>query len=288
MKMRKNARPAPLRREEMAGRVIAGQVSRAEAAASFGVTAKTAPKRVGRASGASAPPAARITPRCPAGRAGPRQGMSSSGSSPCGAIAWPATGVSTATVGRVLKRAGLSRLRDLEPDGPARRYRHDRPGGMTRTGVKKLGRFDGPGCRATGTRAGHRHGAGRERARVCVDDASRVACGGPLPDGRRKGAIECLRVSADCHGRLGVAVRRVTVGNGPCYASRAFAVACKALGMSVALRAEDQRCRRGSPDGLLAGAGLRPDLREVRIGPLPTFRRVCACMTGTGSTPHWA
>ena len=48
MKMRKNARPAPLRREEMAGRVIAGQVSRAEAAASFGVTAKTAPKRVGR------------------------------------------------------------------------------------------------------------------------------------------------------------------------------------------------------------------------------------------------
>ena len=48
MKMRKNARPAPLRREEMAGRVIAGQVSRAEAAASFCVTAKTAPKRVGR------------------------------------------------------------------------------------------------------------------------------------------------------------------------------------------------------------------------------------------------
>ena len=184
--------------------------------------------------------------------------MSSSGSSPCGAIAWPVTGVSTTTVGQVLKRAGLSRLKDLEPEGPARRYRHDRPGGMTRTGVKKLGRFDGPGCRATGTRAGHRHGAGRECARVCVDDASRVACGGPLPDGRRKGAIECLRVSADCHGRLGVAVRRVTVGSGPCLTSRAFAVACKALGMSVALRVEDQRCRRGSPDGLLAGYGITP------------------------------
>ena len=42
MKMRKNARSAPLRREEMARRVVAGQVGRAEVAASFGVTAKTA------------------------------------------------------------------------------------------------------------------------------------------------------------------------------------------------------------------------------------------------------
>ena len=47
MKMRKNARLTPLRREEMARRV-AGQLSHTKVAASFGVTAKTAAKRAGR------------------------------------------------------------------------------------------------------------------------------------------------------------------------------------------------------------------------------------------------
>ena len=47
MKMRKNARLTPLRREEMARRVVAGQLSHTKVAASFGVTAKTAAKRAG-------------------------------------------------------------------------------------------------------------------------------------------------------------------------------------------------------------------------------------------------
>ena len=72
MKMRKNARSAPLRREEMARRVIAGQTGHSEAATSFGVTAKTVPKRAGRfqalgpaghADPLEAPPVARrVTP----------------------------------------------------------------------------------------------------------------------------------------------------------------------------------------------------------------------------------
>ena len=46
MKMRKNARLTPLRREEMARRVIAGEMSRPEAARSFGVgNAKFHPPR---------------------------------------------------------------------------------------------------------------------------------------------------------------------------------------------------------------------------------------------------
>src|SRR5215218_1856310 len=37
-------------------------------------------------------------------------------------------GVSPATVSRILKRAGLSRLRDLEPPEPVRRYERQHPG----------------------------------------------------------------------------------------------------------------------------------------------------------------
>ena len=66
-----------------------------------------------------------------------------------GARVAAATGVSPATADRVLKRAGLSRLRDLEPEEPARRYQHDSPGDMTHLDVKRPVRFDRPGYRAT-------------------------------------------------------------------------------------------------------------------------------------------
>ena len=49
------------------------------------------------------------------------------------------TGVSTATVSRVLKRAGLSRLRDLQPAEPARRYEYGRPGDMIHLDIKNSG-----------------------------------------------------------------------------------------------------------------------------------------------------
>ena len=40
------------------------------------------------------------------------------------------TGVSTATVSRVLRRLGLSRLSSLDPEEPARRYEHPAAGDM--------------------------------------------------------------------------------------------------------------------------------------------------------------
>lgn len=45
--------------------------------------------------------------------------------------------VSPATVSRVLARAGLSRLKDLEPAEPVRRYEHDAPGGMIHIDIKQ-------------------------------------------------------------------------------------------------------------------------------------------------------
>ena len=62
------------------------------------------------------------------------------------------TGVSPATVSRVLKRAGLSRLKDLEPSEPARRYERSTPGEIVHLDIKKLGRFERTGHRITGDR----------------------------------------------------------------------------------------------------------------------------------------
>jgi transcriptional regulator with XRE-family HTH domain len=64
-----------------------------------------------------------------------------------------ATGVSPATVSRVLKRRGLNRLRALEPAEPIRRYERQNPGEMIHIGIKKLGRFDRIGHRITGDSA---------------------------------------------------------------------------------------------------------------------------------------
>ena len=187
----------------------------------------------------------------PRGRAGPRQGIPPGGSSSCGAIARPATGISPATAVRLLKRDGLAWPEGLEPEEPARRCQHDRPGDMTRIDVKQPIRFERSGRRAAGAWAGRRQGADRECAHLCAGDASRIACGDLFPDEKRKSAAGCLGASADRCGRLGVAARRVTTaGNGPCHTSRAFAAGAQGIrGQACpdqALYAQDQRRRRAS------------------------------------------
>lgn len=63
-----------------------------------------------------------------------------------------ALGVSKSTVNRVLARAGLSRLADLEPAEPVVRYEHEAPGDMLHIDTKKLGRIVRPSHRVTGNR----------------------------------------------------------------------------------------------------------------------------------------
>jgi hypothetical protein len=59
-------------------------------------------------------------------------------------------GVSPATVSRVLKRLGLSKLSALEPAEPPRRYERQQPGEMIHIDIKKLGKFNQIGHRITG------------------------------------------------------------------------------------------------------------------------------------------
>ena len=61
------------------------------------------------------------------------------------------TGVSAATVSRILKRLGLNRLSALEPAEPPRRYQRDRPGELIHIDIKKLGKFNRMGTASPAT-----------------------------------------------------------------------------------------------------------------------------------------
>ena len=51
-------------------------------------------------------------------------------------------GSSAATVSRVLRRLGISKMKALEPAEPVRRYQRDHPGELIHIDIKKLGRFE--------------------------------------------------------------------------------------------------------------------------------------------------
>lgn len=146
-----------------------------------------------------------------------------------------ATGVSPATVCRVLRRAGLSRLRDLDPAPTPRRYVFATPGEMLHLDIKKLGRFDRPGHRITGSKAGRSNragsGPGWDCLHVCVDDASRLAFTRILADETAASAVAHLRAAVAWFESQGVRVDRVMTDNGSCYVSHHFRTACAELGV---------------------------------------------------------
>jgi transposase InsO family protein len=140
-------------------------------------------------------------------------------------------GVSAATVSRVLKRLGLSKLSALEPAEPPRRYERERPGEMIHIDIKKLGKFNQIGHRITGDRKGQSNsrGVGWEYVHVCIDDASRVAFSKIMKTERRRSAVAFLKAAVAYYASLGVTVERVMTDNGSCYRSSAFAKACRQL-----------------------------------------------------------
>jgi transposase InsO family protein len=238
MNIHKNARLTPLRREEMARDVVEGRLSKAHAARTYAVTPKIVARWVERfrAEGSSG-----MSDRSSRPKTSPRRTEAAV------AVAIAAlrrqrltgkhialeTGVSEATVSRVLARAGLSRLKDLEPAEPVRRYERDKPGEMLHIDIKKLGRFSQVGHRITGDRTGQSlgRGIGWEFVHVCIDDASRVAFSQVLPDEKKESAVLFLKAAVAYYANLGIAVERVMTDNGSCYRSKAFAAACRKFGL---------------------------------------------------------
>ena len=237
MNIHKNARLTPLRREEMALAVIEGVFSKAHAARMYGVSAKIVARwverykaegRAGMADRSSRPTVMPgMTEQAVAERivALRRQRLT-------GKHIAMEVGVSPATVSRVLKRAGLSRLRNLEPAEPIRRYEREKPGEMIHIDIKKLGRFSQVGHRITGDpQKGKSRGAGWEFVHVCIDEASRIAFSQILPDEKKERTIAFLKAAVAYYASLGVSIARVMTDNGSCYRSKAFAKACRDLGL---------------------------------------------------------
>jgi transposase InsO family protein len=137
-------------------------------------------------------------------------------------------GVSASTVSRVLARAGLSRLADLEPSEPLVRYEHVQPGDLLHIDTKKLGRIERMGKRIPGS-SRNPIGAGWEYLFVAIDDHARIGFTQMKPNERRSCAIAFLRASVRYFAQLGITVRRVLTDNGSAFRSKRFAAACRRL-----------------------------------------------------------
>src|SRR6201988_1060095 len=239
MNIHKNARLTPLRREEMARDVVEGRLSKADAARTYGVTAKAVARWVerfrveGSAGMIDRSSRPKISPKrteaavADAIVALRRQRLT-------GKHIAMQTGVSEATVSRVRARAGLSRLKDLEPAEPVRRYEREHPGELIHLDIKKLGRIGSVGHRITGRYPGavNRHlGIGWEFVHVCIDDTSRVAFVQVRVNQRKESAVAFLEAAVAYFAKLGIQVQRVMTDNGSCYRSKAFRAACKRLGL---------------------------------------------------------
>ena len=142
------------------------------------------------------------------------------------------TGVSRATVSRVLRRAGLSRLSDLAGPEPVQRYERDAPGDLLHVDIKKLGRFTDVGHRITGDYRQRTRHVGWEYVFVAVDDHSRAAFTAIFPDERKASAIAFLGAAVAHFASLGVGIKRLITDNGPAFLSHDFGRCCAEHGIA--------------------------------------------------------
>lgn len=141
-----------------------------------------------------------------------------------------ALGMARSTVGVVLRRLGLGKLKALEPKPAVVRYERSRPGEMIHLDIKKLGRFEAAGHRITGDRLGRSRHAGWDFLHVCVDDASRLAYTEILPSEGQVDTTAFLERALGWLARHGVTVERVMTDNGSAYRSKLFAKALQTAG----------------------------------------------------------
>jgi transposase InsO family protein len=141
------------------------------------------------------------------------------------------TGLSPATVSRILRRARLSRWRDLHPRPPVVRYEHPFPGDLLHLDIKGMTRFQQVSWRGDGRRRGQHEHPGWEALHVAIDDHSRLAFTQILPDQKTPTTIAFLKDAVDFFARHGITIRALLTDNGSCYRSHPFRQACFAMGL---------------------------------------------------------
>ena len=232
-----NARLTVHSREQIVARLMAGQPA-SEVAAAFAVSVRTVRKWLARfragggaalANHASAPArvAGRLEPATVALILHLRRSLRMTGAAIAAKL-----GLARSTVARWLRREGLGLLARIDPPEPVRRYQRERPGELIHLDIKKLGRFDQPGHRVTGTRTtGRSRGAGWDFVHVAVDDATRLAYVEVLDDERKATTTGFLLRALRWFRAQGIAVERVMTDNGSAYRSRRFAKGLRWLGI---------------------------------------------------------
>jgi len=234
MDYHKNAPWTAVSRERLARMVIDGGLSVSAAAIRFCVSAKTAAKWVGRYRQFGA---AGLTDLSSRPHRSPRQAASPllervvllrRGHMPGYEIA-RRTGLSPATVSRILRRARLSRWRDLNPPPPVQRYEHPRPGDLLHLDIKGMTRFGEVSLRGDGRLRGKREHPGFLALHVAVDDHSRMAFTQMLPDQKAETTIAFLAAATDFFATYGIAIRALLTDNGSSYRSARFRQACQNL-----------------------------------------------------------
>lgn len=138
-------------------------------------------------------------------------------------------GLSTATVSRILRRARLSRWRDLHPRPPVQRYEHPAPGDLVHLDIKGMTRFGEVSLRGDGRLRGKGKHPGLLALHVAVDDHSRLAFTQMLPDQKADTTIAFLNSAVEFFARHGIGVRALLTDNGSGYRSHLFRHACQDL-----------------------------------------------------------
>jgi transposase InsO family protein len=141
------------------------------------------------------------------------------------------TGLSPATVSRILRRAHLNRWRDLHPAPPVVRYEHPFPGDLLHLDIKGMTRYQRVSIRGDGRRRGRPQFAGWEALHIAIDDHSRLAFSQLLPNQKTETTLAFLRDAIAFYAQHGIPIRALLTDNGSCYRSHQFRHACAQLGI---------------------------------------------------------
>ncbi len=138
----------------------------------------------------------------------------------------PLVGHPRSTIYGILRRAGLSRLRDTDRvTGAPLRYVACHPGALIHQDHKKLGRVpDGGGWRVLGRgrAAQDRRPRGYDHLEVFIDDASRYAVVVPVADERGESASWAVELAVARFAEEGIRIERMLTDNGASYRSHAY------------------------------------------------------------------
>jgi transposase InsO family protein len=237
MKYHPLARTTVYLREQLAKSVVEGRLSLKEAAAEFKLSRQSAGKWVkryrelgveGLADRTSRPH--RLAHQSPVELVQRVEKMRREGWT--GLRIAKTTGLSSATVSRMLTRLRLNKKHMIESKPPPLRYERAAPGDLLHLDIKKFARIVKAGHRITGDLRDETRGAGWEFLYVAVDDHSRIAFTAMYPDEKAVSSTDFLQKAAAYFERFGITVRRVLTDNGPCFIANLFRDACRALGIT--------------------------------------------------------